>query len=122
MPRPRILLIDDSEATLEGLRSYLSPRFEVVTASDGLTAVTELGGKPFDLVIADLILPGLSGFSLISFLRHTCPRTAIIAMSGWERHSNGMPTVPGADILLKKPFDLEELDRCMDKLLVHKIR
>ena len=120
--KPCILLIDDSEATLEGLGTYLSPRFEVVTAKDGFAAMSALEGKPFDLMITDLILPDITGLSLISFLRQKSPRTPIIAMTGWRNQHNELPTATGADVLLRKPFELDELDQSMDKLLVHRIR
>jgi DNA-binding response OmpR family regulator len=115
--KPRVLLIDDSEATVEGLGSYLSPRFDVVTAFDGLSALNELGAKPFDLVIADLILPVVSGLRLISFLRQTSPQTPIIAMTGWGKYPSELATESKADVVLIKPFELEELDRSVSKLL-----
>ena len=115
--KPRILLIDDSEATVEGLGSYLSPRFDVVTAFDGLSALNEIGSKPFDLVIADLILPEFSGIGLISFLRQTSPQTPIIAMTGWGKHPQELATESKADVVLMKPFDLEDLDQSVSKLL-----
>jgi len=113
-----ILLIDDSEATLEGLKSYLSKKSEVVTAYNGFDALREFDGKAFDLIITDLIMPVVSGFGLISSLRQQHPRTPIIAMTGWG-HPPRVEELK-SDTLLLKPFDLEELDRCMDKLLISK--
>jgi DNA-binding response OmpR family regulator len=120
--KPHILLIDDSEATVEGLRSYLNPRFEVATAADGFGAMSALESRSFDLMITDLILPDMSGLSLISFLRQKSPRTPIIAITGWRQPSNGIPAVTGADVLLMKPFELGELDRSLDNLMIHRVR
>jgi YesN/AraC family two-component response regulator len=118
------LLIDDSEATVEGLRSYLIPRFDVVTACNGLEGLKvfeEKENRP-DLVITDLVMPLVSGIGLISLLKKQSPGTPIIAMTGWGKYPQELATEVNADTILMKPFDLEELDQSMDKLLVNSIR
>ena len=123
-PRPRILLIDDSESTVEGLRNYLLPRFDVVTACNGLEGlrIFEENEKRPDLVITDLVMPLVSGIGLISLLKKQSPQTPIIAMTGWGKEPSELATEVKADTILMKPFDLEELDQSMDKLLVYRIR
>ena len=111
----RILLIDENELILEGLKLHLSPRFVVITASDPYSALMEMGETKIDLILIDLIMPAISGFSLIASLRLQHPGTPIIAMSGW-----GKPVPPNALNVAKvllKPFDLEELDRSLDEVL-----
>jgi DNA-binding response OmpR family regulator len=122
--KPRVLLIDDSEATVEGLRNYLCPRFDVLTASNGLEGlkVFEENGKRPDLVITDLVMPCISGVGLISLLKKQSPGTPIIAMTGWGKEPSELATEAKADKILMKPFDLEELDHSMDKLIVNRIR
>ena len=123
-PKPRILLIDDSEATVEGLRNYLYPRFDVITASnglDGLKVFEEKENRP-DLVITDLVMPLISGVGLIILMKKQSPETPIIAMTGWGKEPSALATEATADTILMKPFDLEELDQSMDNLLVHRIR
>jgi DNA-binding response OmpR family regulator len=122
--KPRVLLIDDSESTVEGLRNYLCPRFDVVTACNGLEGLKVFAEdeKRPDLVITDLVMPLVSGIGLISLLKNQSPGTPIIAMTGWGQDPNDLSTVVKADMILMKPFDLEELDQSMDKLLVGRIR
>jgi DNA-binding response OmpR family regulator len=123
-PKPRILLIDDSEATVEGLRNYLCPRFDVITASnglDGLKVFEEKENRP-DLVITDLVMPLISGVGLIILMKKQSPETPIIAMTGWGKEPSALATEATADTILMKPFDLEELDQSMDRLLVNRIR
>jgi DNA-binding response OmpR family regulator len=122
--KPRVLLIDDSEATVEGLRNYLCPRFDVLTASNGLEGLKlfEENGKRPDLVITDLVMPCISGVGLISLLKKQSPGTPIIAMTGWGKEPSELATEAKADKILMKPFDLEELDHSMDKLIVNRIR
>ena len=70
---------------MEGLRNYLIPRFDVVTACNGLEGLKvfeEKENRP-DLVITDLVMPLVSGIGLISLLKKQPPGTSIIAMTGW---------------------------------------
>jgi DNA-binding response OmpR family regulator len=120
MPRrTRILLVDDSEATLDGLKSFLDQKYEVFTACNGIEALNVFGDneKHFDLVITDLVMPVMSGIGVISHLKLQSPGTPIIAMTGWGQHSSDLATEAKADTILNKPFDLEELDKSISSLL-----
>jgi DNA-binding response OmpR family regulator len=64
-------------------------------------------------------MPTVSGFGLIAALRQKYPQTPIIAMTGWGKPPNWEGI--GADTLLMKPFELEELDRTVNSLLVNSI-
>jgi two-component system cell cycle sensor histidine kinase/response regulator CckA len=83
--KPRILLVNDSEITIEGLKSLLDENYEVYTAYNGFDALKELedNGKQVDLVITDLITPIISGYALISHLKQKSPQTPIVAKPGW---------------------------------------
>jgi len=117
--RPRILLVDDSEVTVEGLKTFLDQKYEVFTASNGLEALKEFedNEKHLDLVITDLVMPLISGVGVISFLKKQSPQTPILAMTGWGKHPGELATEAKADMILMKPFDLEDLDQSVSKLL-----
>ena len=117
--RHQILLIDDSKETVEGLKSFLDKKYEVCTAFnglEGLKAFDENEKKP-DLVITDLVLPLISGIGLISLLKQQSPQTPVIAITGWGRHPSELATEAKADMILMKPFELEDLDRSVLRLL-----
>ena len=118
-PKPRILIIDDSEATVDGIKSFLDERYEVFTATNGMDGLKELEGNEnlFDLVITDLVMPLVGGVEVVSLLKQKSPRTPIIVMTGWEQHAKDMPSEAKADLVLVKPFDLEDLDRSVSRLL-----
>lgn len=118
-PRPRILLIDDSEATVDGIKSFLAERYEVFTAINGMEGLKELkgNGMPFDLVITDLVMPIVGGSEVVSILKERFPSTPIIVMTGWEQNAIDLPPEAKPDVVLIKPFDLEDLDRSVSKLL-----
>jgi DNA-binding response OmpR family regulator len=120
--KPRVLLIDDSEATVEGLKSFLDQKYEVCTACDGLEGLKLFDANEWqpDLVITDLIMPGISGVGVISLLKKQSPQTPIIAMTGWGKHPRELATEAKADMVLMKPFELEDLDKSVSKMLAGK--
>jgi len=117
--KPRILLVDDSEVTVAGLKSFLDQKYEVFTACNGLEClrVFEQNEKQPDLVITDLVMPLISGVGVISFLKEQSPQTPIIAMTGWGKEPIALAKEAKADKILMKPFDLEDLDQSVSGLL-----
>jgi DNA-binding response OmpR family regulator len=112
----RVLVVDD-EALLRSLIKRVLERagLDVAEAQNGLQAyrlVLQTGA--FDLVIADVVMPGLDGLEVIRQVRQQHPRTRIIAMSGWGRPDaakDGLSAaaVCGADLFLEKPVGTREL-------------
>jgi CheY-like chemotaxis protein len=115
----RVLLIDDSKITLDGLKSFLDQKYEVTTACNGLEGLKVFEGneKQPDLVITDLVMPLISGVGVISFLKKQSPEVPIIAMTGWGKEPGELAKEAKADKVLMKPFDLEDLDQSVSKLL-----
>ena len=115
-----ILIIDDSKETVAGLKAYLGKKYHVLTAYNGRN-----GMKKYDknesrihLVLTDLILPDAIGSYLISSIKEKTPDKPVIAMTGWEGDpAEGFETNSNADLLLKKPFELEQLDQAIEKFL-----
>jgi signal transduction histidine kinase len=74
--RARILVVDDNPgatATLARAISRLGPNFEVISATDGNMALEQIQGKAVDLVITDMMMPGMNGLELIEKLRQVEP-------------------------------------------------
>jgi DNA-binding response OmpR family regulator len=70
-----------------------------------------------DLVIIDLVMPLISGVGVISLLKKQSPEIPIIAMTGWGKEPSELAKEAKADQILMKPFELEDLDRSVSKLL-----
>ena len=121
----KLLVIDDSQEILVALNKYLKKKsFDVVTATDGLEGIkllkTEKDG--FDLVITDLVMPYVSGVGVISILKKEFPGTPVVAITGWGEHPEALAIEANADLVLEKPFDLEELEQSISLLLAQRFK
>jgi len=114
-----LLVIDDSKETVAGLNSFLSQKYEVVTAYNGLDGLKafEHSEVKIDLVITDLVMPEISGVGVISIIKKKYPGTPVIAITGWGEHPGALATEAEADLVLDKPFELVDLDRHVSELL-----
>jgi DNA-binding response OmpR family regulator len=118
--RHRILLIDDSKETVLGLKAYLGKKYHVLTAYNGRDGIKKYDQNEsrIDLILTDLILPDARGSYLISLFKQKTPEKPVIAMTGWEGDpAEEFETNSIADLVLKKPFELEELDQAIEKFL-----
>src|SRR5262249_7744131 len=110
--RARILLADDNADMRAYVQRLLSPHWEVEAVADGVQALAVASERVPDLVLADVMMPGLDGFALLRALR-TDPRTRAVpilllsARAGEESRVEGFEA--GADDYLLKPFSAREL-------------
>jgi two-component system response regulator MprA len=115
---PRILLVDDDPAVLTSLRRALVlEQCDVLTAEDGESALVLAADQQPDLIILDIMLPGLDGLSVCERLRKasTTPVLMLTARDTVPDRVAGFD--PGADDYLVKPFALDELLARMRALL-----
>lgn len=116
----RILIIDDSMETVVGLKDYLGKKYHVLTAYNGRDGIKKYDKNEdrIHLVLTDLILPDVTGSYLISLFKKKSPGKPVIAMTGWEGDpAEEIETNFPADAVLKKPFELEQLDQVIEKFL-----
>ncbi len=107
-----ILVADDNADMRTYLATLLGERWDVRTAGDGLAALAEARARPPDLVLADVMMPGLDGFALVAALREdpstdAVPVILLSARAGVEATVEGLHV--GADDYLIKPFSAGEL-------------
>jgi DNA-binding NtrC family response regulator len=120
--KSKILIIDDSRETISGLTSYFNNKYNTVTASNGLDGLNtfENDKEGFVLIVTDLVMPEISGVTLIEIIKKKSPATPIIAITGWGYHPKALATEAKADLVLEKPFEMEVLDRSITSLLAKK--
>ncbi|MGF1933691.1 MAG: ATP-binding protein [Nostoc sp. ChiQUE02] len=110
---PRILLADDNSDMRDYVkRLLLSQQYEVESVPDGLAALDSARGRVPDLVLTDVMMPGLDGFRLLQELRadpqtSKVPIILLSARAGEEARVEGLQA--GADDYLIKPFSAREL-------------
>jgi CheY-like chemotaxis protein len=127
----RILVIDDESFVLEALARVLaSTTVAVVGALDADAGLTALRDSPVDLVIIDVILPGMDGVEAIKIMRRDFPDVRIIAISGGGNFglNSYLPEAistnaylaackaAGANGTLAKPFETAELRALIDQV------
>lgn len=110
---PRVLVVDDDEANRESLARRLQRRgHEVEIAVDGLTALAavETAAVPFDLVILDVMMPGLSGLEVLTRLRerHTAAALPVIMATARDTSEDVVEAFKlGASDYVTKPLDFQ---------------
>jgi DNA-binding response OmpR family regulator len=115
----RVLVVEDNADIAVGLRNNLEIEgYEVEVAADGRTGLEAARARRPDLVILDLMLPGLDGFRVLKSLRdsESCPPVLILTARGEEADKvRGLKL--GADDYVTKPFGLLELLARVEALL-----
>jgi PAS domain S-box-containing protein len=111
-PGSRVLLADDNADMREYIRRLLSGSCEVRTVADGLSALKDIREYRPNLVLADVMMPGLDGFELLRQIRadvsiQDIPVILVSARAGEENRVEGLGV--GADDYLVKPFSAREL-------------
>jgi len=110
----------DDEAPIRDLCARVLTRngFAVTMASTGEDAVRQLQDGPFDLVISDIRMPGISGMDVLTTAKSLYPSIAVILITGFGTHDVAdRANQSGADRILMKPFDAMELLAMVRKIL-----
>jgi len=117
MPSPpseaptRILVVDDEPFIRDLVRDTLRSRnYETGMASNGAEALDLLSRESFDIVVTDVVMPGMEGLELVKRIKKSHPGTRVIVLTGFARNADiGDFLLQGADDLLPKPFRANDL-------------
>ena len=108
--RAQLLLVDDDAELCAMLREYLEPEgFGAETAENGQSALERLARGGIDLVVLDVMLPGLSGFEVLRRLRAASRVPVLMLTARGEEIDRVVGLEMGADDYLAKPFSPREL-------------
>lgn len=116
--RPRILVVDDDAAITATFESILvGEGYEVKTATDGVEAIEMARREPFDVVLLDLVMPGIDGLVTLRRLREVAPQARVIILSAYiEPDREAEAFWLGAEAVLSKPPELSKLLRYLGEL------
>jgi DNA-binding response OmpR family regulator len=108
----KILIVDDDKMILEAISHYLTAEgHEVITAMNGLQALELAQSKRLDLIISDIMMPDLSGLSMLSMLKQFYfNKIPVIFISSLDKSDVILSSLGlGADDFMAKPINFKEL-------------
>jgi DNA-binding NtrC family response regulator len=107
----RILIVEDDPSVLSILSENFEAGFpEVVTAENGAEALMKFKPYDYDLIISDIRMPEMDGFSLLENVRKMDPEVPFFMMTGFPNNQTVSTALQkGADDLIPKPFHFEQL-------------
>lgn len=124
MDKKKILIIDDEEAMcfLVKLNLERSGEYEVFTAASGGDGLIKIKERRFDLVITDLLMPGIGGKEILRAAKAMYPDMPVLLCSAYYDSSGekGESDTEAADGYIKKPFDCEEINNTVRNIIAAK--
>lgn len=119
--KPTVVIADDDLEILTMVRTLLRRRdVKLVEASDGEEAMRLIRENEPDLVVLDVMMPGMSGWEICKAVREDAAlsSTGVIMLTGIGERLNEMTSpLYGADAYLDKPFELSDLDEKVSEVL-----
>lgn len=108
--RQKILIVDDDNNIAELISLYLTKeQFQTKIANDGESAISDAASFNPDLIILDIMLPGMDGYEVLRVLRKTSNIPVILLSAKGETFDKVLGLELGADDYIIKPFDTKEL-------------
>lgn len=115
--RPVVLAVDDDPRVLDAYQAILESRYEVLTAPDGRAALEILQSRTIDVVLLDMLMPGLNGLGVLQALKRLGIETNVVMVSGMNDTLSALEALRlGATDYLSKPFDVGHLHRVIARL------
>lgn len=109
--RKKILIVDDDTGLRQLIVEGLSNSdYDIAEAESGTEAIRKIGEQAYDLVITDMMMPGMSGMELLTRIREVEPETAVLVITAYPAtHLAVTAMKKGAVDFLAKPFDIDTL-------------
>ena len=114
----KILIVDDEQFVRDLLEKVLRRRgHDVVVVGDADQALKALEAAEFDLLLTDVVMPGMDGFDLLRRVKSAYPQIKVIVLTGYARKQSISDfLLYGADEYLSKPFQVHELISAVDRV------
>ncbi|MBI2471552.1 MAG: sigma-54-dependent Fis family transcriptional regulator [Planctomycetes bacterium] len=113
-----ILVVDDELGILESFRMILKENYRVLTTTDGLKALETLRNECVNLVILDIMLPGMSGLEVLREIKKDYEDVEVVMVTAVKAVKTAIEAMKlGASDYIVKPFDVEEIKLVIDKTL-----
>jgi two-component system alkaline phosphatase synthesis response regulator PhoP len=118
----KVLLVDDEEIVIEGIKKGLElSGFYVKAVIGGKEAIDLVKEEYFDVVIMDLIMPGMNGVDTCKGIKEISSKTEVLLLSGYpreiEKFQMAFINAGGKDLFLRKPLLANEVENAINKIL-----
>ncbi|MBW2569640.1 MAG: response regulator [Deltaproteobacteria bacterium] len=112
-----VLIVDDEEEFINSLAERLSIRdYDVTTSVNGRDAIEKVRGCNFDVVMLDVVMPGIDGLAVLREIKRITPLTEVIMLTALPNVEIGVEAMKrGAMDYILKPCEIEELISKIDK-------
>jgi len=116
----KILIIDDEPNVLSVLHSLLSPLHDCKTAGSAIEALEYLKEESYDLVLSDIMMPGMTGLELLAEITRLSRETVVIMISGNLNIQSAIEAMRrGAFDYVTKPFNLSDVETAVARAIRH---
>jgi DNA-binding response OmpR family regulator len=115
----KILVVDDDNEMRDNIMEVLADEdFEIFSAEHGENALEQVKNNSFDLVLLDLLMPGISGMEVLPLIKRESPSTQVIMVTAFSTVDNAVEAMrKGADDYITKPFKINDLRMTVRKCL-----
>jgi response regulator RpfG family c-di-GMP phosphodiesterase len=120
LAKPRLLIVDDEAAVRGVLHDLLEQSYDCTEASSAEEALSLLRVNPYNLVISDITMAGMSGLQMIPYIKAISPDSVIVMVSGVQTIESAINALRlGAFDYLMKPFDLRQVEAAIQRAHEH---
>lgn len=115
--KARVLIVDDEEEFINSLAERLSIRdYDVTTSANGRDAIEKVRGYNFDVVMLDVVMPGIDGLEVLREIKRIKPLTEVIMLTALPNVEIGVEAMKrGAMDYILKPCEMEVLISKIDR-------
>jgi CheY-like chemotaxis protein len=118
---PKILLVDDNAVVRDMLVDLVgSLGYVADAASGGTEALALFDRNRYDIVLTDLLMPGMTGWEVLDAVRQRDPRMPVVIITGTPAAGDPRASQPGVAVL-KKPVDVKALDETIKEKLTQRL-
>src|SRR5262249_36757374 len=112
----RVMVVDDEPGVRESLRMVLKDQYESVAVASGPEALEVVASTPVDVVLLDIVMPGMDGMQVLEELRTRLPQLPVVMLTATKTVKTAVGAMKlGAFDYVTKPFDVDELRLILEK-------
>ena len=118
----KILVVDDEEVVRRSyVRSLAGTHCKVDVASNGPDALQVMGQQPFDVILLDLMMPGMNGMAVLKTIKQKWPESEVVIITGYPAVETAKEAVAlGAFDYLAKPAGPDDIINAANGAMLHK--